>query len=119
MSCYQTPIGWRYNGRRRLLCAGCIANRASELPGVIVVYARLEHATELFTTQQICCSMPSVTSQELKRWLTKQGCTFEPGRGGHLHVRRNDKIAILPMHGKGKELGTGLVNAIKTQLGLK
>jgi hypothetical protein len=25
----------------------------------------------------------------------------------------------LPMHGQGKELGTGLVNAIKKQLGLK
>jgi len=27
-----------------------------------------------------------VTSQEFKRWLAKQGCTFEPGRGGHLNV---------------------------------
>jgi mRNA interferase HicA len=51
-----------------------------------------------------------VTSQEFKRWLQKQGCTFEPGRGGH--------VSTLPMHGKGKELGTGLVNAIKKQLGL-
>jgi mRNA interferase HicA len=60
-----------------------------------------------------------VTSQELKRWLQKQGCTFEPGRGGHLTVRRGDKVTDLPMHGKGKDLGTGLVNTIKKNLGLK
>ena len=60
-----------------------------------------------------------MTSQELKRWLTKQGCTFETGRGGHLIVRRGDSVTDLPMHGKQKELGTGLVNAIKKQLGLK
>ena len=60
-----------------------------------------------------------MTSTEFKRWLTKQGCTFEPGRGGHLTVRRGDKVTILPMHGKGHEIGTGLVHAIKKQLGLK
>jgi mRNA interferase HicA len=60
-----------------------------------------------------------VTSQEFKRWLSKQGCTFERGRGSHLIVRRENKFSVLPMHGKKKELGTGLVNAIKHQLGLK
>lgn len=60
-----------------------------------------------------------MTSQELKRWLAKQGCTFEPGRGGHLVVRLGDKMSVLPMHGKGKELGAGLVHAIKKQLGLE
>jgi mRNA interferase HicA len=59
-----------------------------------------------------------VTSQEFKRWLQKQGCTFEPGRGGHLTVKRDGNVSTLPMHGKSKELGTGLVNAIKKQLGL-
>jgi mRNA interferase HicA len=60
-----------------------------------------------------------MTSQELKRWLKKQGCAFEPGKGGHLIVRRGDQMSVLPMHGGGKDLGTGLVNAIKRQLGLK
>ena len=60
-----------------------------------------------------------MTSQELKRWLTKQGCTFEPGRGGHLTIRLGNKVTDLPMHGGKKNLGTGLVNAIKKQLGLK
>jgi mRNA interferase HicA len=59
-----------------------------------------------------------VTSQEFKRWLAKQGCTFEPGHGGHLTVRRGHLVSTLPMHGKGKELGTGLVNRIKKNLGL-
>jgi mRNA interferase HicA len=54
-----------------------------------------------------------LTSQELKRWLTEQGCTFEAGRGGHLIIRLGDKITDLPMHGKKKDLPTGTVNAIK------
>ena len=60
-----------------------------------------------------------MTSQELKRWLTKHGCTFEPGRGGHLTVRLGGKITDLPMHGKKKDLPIGTVNAIKKALGLK
>ena len=56
---------------------------------------------------------------QLKRWLAKQGCSFEPGRGGHLTVRRGSAKTSLPMHGSGKELGTGLVSRIKKDLGLK
>jgi mRNA interferase HicA len=60
-----------------------------------------------------------VTSTEFKRWLSKMGCTFEPGKGGHLIVRRAGLMSVLPMHGKQKELGTGLVSSIKKDLGLK
>jgi len=60
-----------------------------------------------------------VTSAQFKRQLAKLGCTFEPGKGGHLIVRLNGRQSVLPMHGSSKELGTGLVNAIKKQLGLK
>jgi mRNA interferase HicA len=64
---------------------------------------------------------PSVNAQEFKKWLAARGCTFESKKGGsgHLVVRRGDKVTDLPMHGSRKELGTGLVNAIKKQLGLK
>lgn len=60
-------------------------------------------------------------SRELKRWLAKQGCSFESHKGGsgHLTVRLGDKTSQLPMHGAGKELGSGLVNKIKKDLGLK
>jgi mRNA interferase HicA len=62
-----------------------------------------------------------MNAQELKRWLASQGCTFETKKGGsgHLVIRRGDRKSELPMHGGRKELGTGLVNAIKKQLGLK
>jgi mRNA interferase HicA len=62
-----------------------------------------------------------MNAQELKKWLAAQGCTFETKKGGsgHLIVRRGDKKSELPMHGARKELGTGLVNAIKKQLGLR
>ena len=60
-----------------------------------------------------------VTSQEFKRWLAKQGCTFESGHGGHLIVRLGARMSVLPMHGKQKELGIGLVNRIKKDLSLK
>lgn len=59
-----------------------------------------------------------MTSSELKRWLQKQGCRFEPGRGGHLTVRHGDRVSTLPMNGKQKELKTGTVQGIKKDLGL-
>jgi mRNA interferase HicA len=62
-------------------------------------------------------SFSFVTSKEFKRWLAKQGCTFEPGRGSHQIVRLGTRTSVIPMHGK-KELGTGLVEKIKKQLGL-
>jgi mRNA interferase HicA len=58
-----------------------------------------------------------VNSNEFKRWLAAQGATFKPGKGSHFKVFLNGCQSILPMH--NKELGTGLVNAIKKQLGLK
>ena len=61
-----------------------------------------------------------MTSNEFKRWLKKQGCTFDSGgKGGHITVILGDKFAILPMHGNEKELGKGLVQSIKKALGLK
>jgi mRNA interferase HicA len=56
-------------------------------------------------------------SSEFKRWLSERGATFKPGKGSHLKVTLNGKNSVLPMH--NKELGTGLVQAIKKQLGLK
>jgi mRNA interferase HicA len=60
-----------------------------------------------------------VTSSQFKRWLARSGCTFESGKGGHLIVRLGERMSVLPMHGSSKELGTGLVNKIKKDLGLK
>ena len=60
-----------------------------------------------------------MTSAQFKRWLEKQGCTFEPGKGGHLTVHLGAKVTSLPMHGAGKEIGKGLENYIKKVLGLK
>ena len=56
-------------------------------------------------------------SREMKRWLAAQGATFKPGKGGHLKVFLNGRRSILPMH--SAELKTGMVEAIKKQLGLK
>jgi mRNA interferase HicA len=58
-----------------------------------------------------------MTGKEFKRWLTEQGATFKPGKGSHLKVYMNGRQSVLPMH--NTELGKGLVEAIKKQLGLK
>jgi mRNA interferase HicA len=52
--------------------------------------------------------------------LAAKGCRFETHRGGsgHLTVIRGKRKSQLPMHGQ-KELGTGLVNKILKDLGLK
>lgn len=60
-----------------------------------------------------------MTSAELKRWLARHGCTFEPGKGGHMIVRLGARRSVLPMHGKSKDLGKGLVQKIKRDLGLE
>ncbi len=60
-----------------------------------------------------------MTANELKRWLARQGCSFEVGRGkgGHILVRLGERWSTLPMHGK-RDLPGWLVVAIKRQLGL-
>ncbi|MGB2933319.1 MAG: type II toxin-antitoxin system HicA family toxin [Methyloceanibacter sp.] len=57
---------------------------------------------------------------EFKRLLANSGCTFKTHKGGsgHLTVRRGERVSQLPIHGQ-KELGTGLVNKILKDLGLK
>jgi mRNA interferase HicA len=60
-----------------------------------------------------------VNSREFKPWLAFQGCTFETKKSGsgHLIVRRGKRKSELPMHGGRKELGVGLINKIKRDLG--
>jgi mRNA interferase HicA len=62
-----------------------------------------------------------MNAQELKRLLTEHVCKFEMHRGGsgHLTVRRGNRKSQLPTHGRGKELGTKLVQKILKDLGLK
>lgn len=43
--------------------------------------------------------------------------TFEAGKRSHLKLRFNGRQSVLPMH--AKESKTGMVEAIKKQLGLK
>ena len=61
-----------------------------------------------------------MTSNELKRWLKKRGCTFQTHKGGsgHLTIRHGDHTSQLPMHGSRRELGTKLVAKIKKDLEL-
>ena len=59
-----------------------------------------------------------MNSSQFRRYLAKQGCTFEEGKR-HTLVRRDAKVAALPRHGGSKQLGTGLINAIKRDLGIE
>jgi mRNA interferase HicA len=43
--------------------------------------------------------------------------TFKAGKGSHLKVTLNGRNSVLPIH--SKDLGSGLVAAIKKQPGLK
>ena len=58
-----------------------------------------------------------VKRSEFRRWLAKQGVTFGAQKGSHLKLFFKGCQSILPIH--DKELGKGLVEAIKKQLGLK
>jgi len=60
-----------------------------------------------------------VTSSQLKKWLARQGCQFFSMKSGHLKVTRSGRVSYIPMHGSNRELGKGLVERIKKDLGLK
>lgn len=60
-----------------------------------------------------------MNSGQARRFLARQGCTFEPGKGGHLIVRRAGRVSVLPQHGGAKELGKGLWLKILKDLDLK
>ena len=64
------------------------------------------------------CYVHAMNGNQARRYLAKRGCTFEPGKGGHLIVRRGDRKTVLPMHGGRKDLGKGLWLAILRDLGL-
>jgi mRNA interferase HicA len=55
---------------------------------------------------------------EFRRWLERQGATFTPGKGSHHKVVLNGKRSDFPDHGS-KEIGKGLAEKIKKDLGLK
>lgn len=58
-----------------------------------------------------------MNSSQFRRYLAKNGCTVEEGTR-HTLVRFNGKVAALPRHGGSKQLGTGLMNSIKKDLGI-
>lgn len=62
-------------------------------------------------------SIDLVNSNEFKRWLAKQGATFQTAKGSHLKIFLNGRQSVNPMH--NSELKTGTVEGIKKQLGLK
>ncbi|MDP6824398.1 MAG: type II toxin-antitoxin system HicA family toxin [Dehalococcoidia bacterium] len=60
-----------------------------------------------------------MNSSQLRRWLSRRGCTFETKRGtGHLTVRKGSRKSQLPVHGGNKQLGTGLISKILRDLGI-
>jgi mRNA interferase HicA len=60
----------------------------------------------------------NVKYSEFRRWLMSKGARFSPAKGSHFRVTYNDRSTIFPYHG-GKEIGRGLVEKIKKDLGLK
>ena len=59
-----------------------------------------------------------VNSDQFRRYLAGHGCTFEPGRGGHLNVYRGERRSYIPQHGGAKQLGLGLMRKVKKDLGI-
>ena len=55
---------------------------------------------------------------EFRKWLVRQGAVFKSTKGSHFRVYLNGRQSIFPDHG-AKEIGQGLVQKIKKDLGLK
>ena len=62
-----------------------------------------------------------MSAKQFRRWLAARGCTFHSKRAGsgHLIVSLGDRKSELPMHGGNKQLGKGLMQKVKKDLGLK
>jgi mRNA interferase HicA len=59
-----------------------------------------------------------VKYSEFRRWLITKGARFAAAKGSHFRVTYNNRSTIFPYHG-AKEIGQGLVEKIKKDLGLK
>lgn len=62
-----------------------------------------------------------MNSGQFERWLKKQGIEVKTsGATGHrkLYNPRNGKFSVMPTHGGAKQLGRGLIEKIKKDLGL-
>lgn len=70
----------------------------------IRVALTMTNATEVF--------IDSMNSNEFRRWLLKQGVTFENAKGSHAKVHLNGLQSVLPMH--AKELKTGTSKASRS-----
>jgi mRNA interferase HicA len=79
----------------------------------------LPTSSEALAPDKVNTYVHPVTSAEFKRWLERQGASFEPAKGGHMWIMLRGRRAILPMHGTRKEMKRGTVAAIKKQLGLE
>lgn len=60
-----------------------------------------------------------MNGRQAKRYLSRKGAVFSPGKGGHLIVTLNGRRSVLPQHGGSKEIGKGLWLAILKQLGIE
>ena len=62
-----------------------------------------------------------MNSDQFERWLKKRGVEVRSMQGtGHKRLNNpaNGRTSILPKHGGRKQIGTGLMERIKKDLGL-
>jgi hypothetical protein len=79
----------------------------------------IRDATLMLLSQHLCCILFSCDQRSIQAVAGAARLHVRIGQGGHQIVRLGPKMSVLPMHGSSKELGTGLVNRIKKDLGLK
>lgn len=63
-----------------------------------------------------------MNSSQFERWLKSQGIVVTTKKGtGHKNLTNpsNSQRSQIPTHGGAKQLGPGLINKIKKDLGLK
>lgn len=104
--------------RRRLVLAG---------RGCLFAITKYNKKVAFFAWRDITCMLyfdlsamvgEAMKFSEFKRWLREQGVCIAPGKGSHLRASLNGKRSTIPDHGS-KEIGKGIAEKIKKQLGLK
>lgn len=78
----------------------------------------IENTTLVLYNDSINTAQEGYEVQRVPPVATEKGATITPGKGSHHKVSLNGKSSVFPDHG-AKEIGTGLVEKIKKDLGLK
>jgi mRNA interferase HicA len=95
-----------------------LSNRVANVVATVTTFHKSTRFRRAAANLRVRDKRSKMTYSEFRRWLLRQGATITARKGSHFTVTLGKQSTIFPFHGS-KEIGTGLVEKIKRDLGLK